>query len=176
LASDLGAPQQYRANPYTGKVEAAGTQLPTRILNRDINGDGLKTKVYVKGKIWKYIMEAYVTGLPTPNVISTERLSDDVILAVSASGAFNGDVDVPTPVGETAGKDWMFRFLMAEPNATPSKYGCTDPNIPSVQSFPSANSVALAWTVWHLVEDERGKGFYMRKSWEKLPFRLMTGN
>jgi hypothetical protein len=45
-----------------------------------------------------------------------------------------------------------------------------------VQNFPSANSVAIAFTVWNAAEDDRGKGYFFRKSWDKVPFRLSSGN
>jgi hypothetical protein len=159
---------------------ASGDTIPAKTLDKDLNGDGLKTGVYVKGKIWKYVMTPYPFADPVNPTMKgmTECLSDNVVLAVAADGTLTGDVDVATPAGQPRGKDALFRFLMSEP-APPTPFGNTDLNIfgqTPVQSFPSANSVAIAFTVWIAAEDDRGKGYFFRKSWDKVPFRLSIGN
>lgn len=181
--ADDSAPS-WRPNSNTGKALAPGQVLPSKSLNTNIYGDistspTYKTHVYVQGKIWKYVMNPfpYVNGLPPDqNIVQMSRVSDNVILGVGPGGIFNADVDLPVsncnPAPPTATqKDWLFRFLMAEPSPS-FTYGCTDLSIPAVQTYPSANSVAVGFTIWHLVQDEQAKGIYKHKTWEKIPFRL----
>jgi len=166
--ADVSGPQEWRPNPYAnGAKLAKGDVLPVQLLNRDINGDGDKTDVFVKGKIWKYLMDA-------ANKVKDEgleRISDDVILCVRADGKFMGEVDGATPAGQPAGKDWLFRFLISEP-ATPTTYGNTDINGMASQDFPTPQAVAVAVSAWHGVEDDSGKRFFLRKTWDRIPFRL----
>ena len=180
--TDDSAPK-WRVNPYTGTALSSGTPLPSKSLNTSIYGDKSSSgsylkHVYVQGKIWKYVMNPfpYVSGTADQNVVVTARVADDVILCVGPTGAFNADVEDPAtgyiPGLPTATqKDWLFRFLAPEPSP-PYTYGYTDLSVPSVQTWPTANSVALGFTVWLLVQDEQAKGVYKRKVWERVPFRL----
>jgi prepilin-type N-terminal cleavage/methylation domain-containing protein len=169
---DTSAPQTFRANPYVQPPRSLnpGEPLPTQVLNMDINKNGNKTDVFVKGKIWKYVLKA---PLGTPVVYSTERLSDDVILAVLPDGTFMGEVDGPTPAGQPAGKDWLFRYLLAEP-IPPTTYGNTDLFMGTAATLFhwGSTDVGLGMTIWHGIVDEKGKGFILHKSWERVPFRL----
>ena len=164
-------PQEWRPNPYTYPVGGvklkAGDDLPILILNRDINGDGDRTDVFVKGKIWRYVMDAANKPLDS----GLERVSDDVILAVSGTGLFNAEIDGLAPAGQPVGKDWLFRWLLAEPK-TPTTYGNTDVLGMAAQAFPGTADVGIGVTIWHGVEDDTGKGFFLRKAWDRIPFRL----
>jgi hypothetical protein len=171
---DARAPQTWKANPYTGTVLPPGTRLPTLFLNKDVDGDGLKDRVYVRGKIWKYVLDtAY-------NVLTSEQVDDDVVLGVRTDGTFQAKVDGATT--DPDDKDWLFRWLRSEP-APPTTYGNTDtswpyPVAPALSYFPGPNAVAIAVTVWHGKVDDLKKEFVLRKSWERMPFRLskLTGS
>jgi len=166
--TDAQSPQTWKANSYTGTSLAPGTTLPRLFLDKDVDGDGLKNTVYVRGKIWKYVMNAAGTA-----ALTAEQLDDDVLLAVQSDGTFQGNVDAQT--GTPAGKDWLFRWLLSEP-VPPTTYGNTD--TAWLSNFPGPNAVAMMVTVWHGKVDDSGKRFVIRKSWERVPFRLskLTGS
>jgi hypothetical protein len=177
--ADPGAPTDWQPNPYvngTPKLTPNVDLLPTLTLKQNINLDKTSggspdlTDVYVKGVIYKYVMPSYVgTPFTLADVLTKEKLSEDVILGVLPTGKFQGEIDTNYPT-TPEGKDWMFRYLMAEPLIV-TTYGNTD--ITWTSNFPGPNSVALMVTVWHAVEDDKGRGFYlMRKAWERIPFRL----
>jgi prepilin-type N-terminal cleavage/methylation domain-containing protein len=181
-SEDKWSPQFWNGNIYNDAGNGAplkpGAALPVKVLNRDIDGDNLKTGIFVKGKIVKYVMlpvtpgatavwnETYFTSNPLrPGVLATEGVADDVLLSVAADGTFQGDFNgsaIP------AGKDWLFRYLDSElfPATT---YGNTST---TTSFFPQPKDVGIAVTVWLGIEDDSAKGFWARKSWERLPFRL----
>jgi len=172
---NTSGPQEWQPNPYSGTQLKSGDPLPVQVMNMDMNGDGKRTSVFVKGKIWKYVMDA--TNKPvylnptTGSGAGLESLSDDVILCVSSTGTFNAEIDGLAPVGQPLGKDWLFRYLLPEPK-TPTTYGNTDIGGMAAQAFPSTTDVSVAVTVWHGVDDGTGKGFFLRKAWDRIPFRL----
>jgi prepilin-type N-terminal cleavage/methylation domain-containing protein len=164
----------WHVNPYTLTVPVSGsTALPSKSLNIDINGNGTKTDVFVQGKIWKYVIAPWSPPKPA-FVVSSGIASDYVILAVMPNGTFTGEVDGPTPVGQPVGKDYLFRYLLAEP-IPPTTYGNTELFFGSSgasKTYPGPNDVGLSVTIWHGMLDDTAKGFFYHKSWERMPFRL----
>jgi hypothetical protein len=186
--ADLKAPQTWRPNPYAGNVSLApGTPLPvfsraTNVpLDLDMNRDGDKLDVFVKGKIWKYVMQPVLPLAATPvlqtyTVHSYVMVSDNVFLPV-VGGVFRGDMEpavtgavIGSTVNLTDGKDWLFRYLRAEPSDPPTTYGYLDDS--ATLAFPGPNTVCLGITIWHGALDDTGKFFTLRKTWERAPFRL----
>jgi hypothetical protein len=188
VTADQGAPTDWQRNRYVvnaPQLTPGVSLLPTLTLKKNINLDNDSTDVYVKGALYKYVMPPYVgTPFTLADVLTKERLSDDVILGVLPTGKFTGEIDTNYPT-TPVGKDWLFRYLAAEPFVV-TTYGNTDDTWMVLADtdypkgvFPGTNSVALMVTVWHAVEDDSGKGFYlMRKAWERIPFRLskLTGS
>jgi hypothetical protein len=186
--NDDSGPQDWHTNPYNnGGQVAPGAAIPKIRIKGDLNKDGDKTDVFVKGKIWKYVF-APGPGWPTittawaakamnvKDALTTERISDDVVLAVDpTTKTYEADWDAPT-TDPVPGKDWLFRYLASEQNP-PSTYGRTDTTC--LTNFPGPNSVAMMVVIWHATEDDSGKGTYnFRKAWERIPFRLskLTGS
>jgi hypothetical protein len=141
----------------------------------DINKNGSWNDVFVIGRIRKYIMAPFV-GPGAPPVVSTSSVADNVILAVIPSATpptMMGDVDVPTLAGQPAGKDWLFRYLQAEPFPS-TTYGNTDLYYGSNagKTYPGSLDVCLSVTIWNGAPDDTGKAYFLHKSWERMPFRM----
>jgi prepilin-type N-terminal cleavage/methylation domain-containing protein len=182
---DARGPQTWQPNPYAGNVPLAqGTPLPVYQpavglhLKLNINRDYDQLDVFVKGKIWKYVMK------PDYTVHSFVMVSDNVFLPV-VGGIFKGNmIDDPLvpPIGPTPiystlgapvsdGKDWLFRYLQAEQSDPPTTYGSLDTTA-LAGTLPTLRSACIGITVWHGALDDTGKFFHLRKTWERIPFRL----
>lgn len=121
-------------------------------LGFDVNRDGDLSDAFARGRIRKYVIAPAGALLPA----FTETLSDEVILAVSAAGRFNGKVDPSAPGGPEA--DWLFRFVDAS--------GAT-----VATPVPGATVAAVALAAWHGRVDDSGRRFVLRKSSETVRFR-----
>jgi prepilin-type N-terminal cleavage/methylation domain-containing protein len=176
--ADGSAPQTWKPNPYLNTTnpnippvsQVKDDPLPTwplisgqPKLNIDINRDGDKTDVFVKGRIWKYVMAPWAGA---PIVLHSEVLSDNVILAVAPDGTFRGDVDGVDSQVSLMRKDTLFRYL----TEVPSPNGTTD--VAQTQPFPGNLTACMGVTIWHGQLDDSGKLFFLRKSWERISFRL----
>ena len=180
--ADVSAPQTWKPNPYIGTTsnsppvsQVAGNILPTwplsaslPKLNININGAYEptlpdKTDVFVKGKIWMYVMAPWAGA---PVVHHSQVISDNVFLAVAPDGTFRGDMDEIDTQTSQIRKDTLFRYL----TDVPSTWGTTD--FLQTLPFPGNLTASMGVTIWHGTLDDSGKLFHLRKSWERVSFRL----
>lgn len=132
--------------------------LAVEILNVDINGDGDRTDTFVRGKIKKYVV-APSTDLIIPihpNPISTETLSDMVILRVHPLSvtAFNGPMlnDTLTSLNP------LFRFV--------NENGAT-----VINTNLSVQGKGVLIDITHGDYDNLKKGFQLVRNSETIKFR-----
>lgn len=176
--ADTSAPQEFQPNPYVNMYNLNITPVPALKndplpswpivssqpkLDIDINRDGDKNDVFIKGKIWLYVMAPLVSGVVVKH---KQVVSDNVILAVAPDGSYRGDVDGIDSQATQMRKDTLFRYL----TSTPSTWGQTD--VATTTAYPGNTTAAMGVTIWHGLLDESGKLFHLRKTWERVSFRL----
>lgn len=84
--------------------------LTSEIVNMDIDRDGTRTGTFVLGRIRRYVVAPNGTPLggAAGALLHSKTLSENVLLRVTSSGVFNGDVD-----GNAATPDLLYRFVDA---------------------------------------------------------------
>lgn len=155
------APNATQAAAWTSPALPAFPALPTsdatklivRVLDMDINGNGTRAETFVSGRIMKYVVDE-----ATNTVVGREKLDDQVLLAVTGSGAgaFGGDIDLD---GQP---DYLFAFtdLTGTVNTT----------------LTGATASGLLLNVWHGCLDESGKRFLIRNNRQLIHVRTERKN
>jgi hypothetical protein len=130
-----------------------------RVANLDINNDGDRNDVFVRGKLQRYIVS------PTA-LVATEGMSSDFMLRVRATGEWNGNLDdVAAPVTDRpdSADDPIFRYV-DERWPLAASITITDVNL-------VLEGRAVAVIAWHGNFDNRGKGFLIRRSTATVKWR-----
>lgn len=137
----------------------------------DLNNDGDRTDVFVRGKMVKYVVApsgSYVANAHASlqlngtamasNLLSRETLSDNVILRVNsaAAGDFNADIETHGPATNSG-----VIFGFADP--------VTGVLNRTVTTSPNASGIQI--TIWHGDYDDTGKRFILRKNSALIHFR-----
>jgi hypothetical protein len=126
------------------------------VLNSDVNRDGDRTDLYVRGKLRRYYVAPDghpILGFPlASSVLGVETMSDNMVLAVAADGRFNGQMDQdPRPDG----------FIR-----------CVDENGADVLPINLVTlGRAIEVTSWHGAFDDLRSTFMVRKGMAEAKWR-----